>query len=323
MKKRWRFIRRFIIVISIIFLIFPAWLLWFLIANDAPVIYGSVIWHEPYKEDFHTDIYLPTQIKFEKTPVVLYIHGGAWIGGNKATVNNNRFNGAFNSLRENGYAIVSPEYTLAKLDKPPFPDCIKDVSTALQWIKLNANEYNFDINNIGVFGESSGAQIAMMLAYPDDKVSFLTNNQPNINYVINVYGPTDLEKLYQLPLLDSLKNMIDRLPERLEKRLDITNYLFGFDPEKDTARRKEYMAFYSPVNYISNTAPATLIIHGEEDQLVPVEQSKTLKQKLDSVQVENKIHILINTNHAFRGATEQQKDSVQRWIVDFIKQKYR
>lgn len=323
MKKRRRPLRRFIVVILVIIFIFPAWLLWFLIANDAPVIYGNVIWHKSYKENFYTDIYLPTQSKFEKTPVVVYIHGGAWIGGNKATVNNNRFNGAFNRLRENGYAIVSPEYTLATLNKPPFPDCINDVSMALQWIKLHADAYNFDVNNIGVFGESSGAQIAMMLAYPDEKVSFLAANQPKINYVINVYGPTDLEKLYKLPLLDSLKKVIDRFPESLEKRLDITNYLFGFDPEKDTTRRKEYMALYSPMSYINSTAPSTLIIHGEADQLVPVEQSKTLKHKLDSLQVENKIHILKDTDHAFRGATEQQKDSVQRWIVDFIEEKYR
>ncbi len=58
----------------------------FFVAIDAPIIHGKVIFNQEYKENLTLDIYLPTQLKYEKTPVVVFIHGGAWIGGRKGVV---------------------------------------------------------------------------------------------------------------------------------------------------------------------------------------------------------------------------------------------
>lgn len=317
-----RRLKRIFIFIIIILIGFAGFLAWFFINTDAPVIHGKIIWHQPYKEDLKLDVYLPTQLKYEKTPVVVYFHGGAWLGGNKATVNLNRFNKAFNRLRENGYAIISPEYTLATRDKPPFPDCIIDAYMSLQWIRRNADEYNFDLENIGVFGESARAHIAMMLAYAEEDNFGLDDSGIDLRYVVDVYGPSDLNELYNSSLVDSLRTYLQRLPEKLEDRLDVTHYLFGFDPEEDTAKRKEYATLYSPISYINRSVPPTLIIHGKLDQIVPIEQSKSLKILLDSNQVENDFHLLRGMDHAFRGASKQQKDSVQSWVVDFIEEKY-
>lgn len=65
------------------------------------------------------------------------------------------------------------------------------------------------------------------------------------------------------------------------------------------------------------------MIHGDSDRVVPIGQSHELKQLLDSLGIDNELHVLQGVDHAFRGATAAQKDSVQMWIVDFIVGNYR
>ncbi len=291
---------------------------YYFISNDAPVIHGKVIHHIKFKDKLTLDLYLPTRAYDKKTPVVLFVHGGAWVGGSKVNVNINRFHGAFNSLRENGYAIVSPDYTLASHKSSPFPNCIMDVFDAIGWMADNATEYNFDMENWGIFGESAGAHIAMMTTYADAGLfsSDSTSMQPN--YVVDVYGPTYLKDLYHAPTADSIDKQLAKLPDGLREHFNVKKYLFGFDPEKHPVERKQFMQKYSPISYLKSSLPPTLIIHGDSDRVVPIGQSLVLKEKLDSLNVEHEIHILQNVDHAFLNATEKDMENVQKWIVEFI-----
>ncbi|MEJ0031628.1 MAG: alpha/beta hydrolase [Bacteroidota bacterium] len=99
--------------------------------------------------------------------MIFFIHGGAWIGGTKGSVNFNRVNGAVNKLREHGYTVISPNYSLAGKERSVFPECILDVYDAIDWTKDNASRYDLDTTHVGLMGESAGAHIAMMIAFPD------------------------------------------------------------------------------------------------------------------------------------------------------------
>ncbi|MTI29748.1 alpha/beta hydrolase, partial [Xanthovirga aplysinae] len=315
------FIKRSFVVIITVTIIIGVGLLWFFMANEAPILKGKIIPQIKYKKDLTLDVYLPTQLAHPKTPVVVFIHGGGWIMGRKEALNVNRFHGAINQLRDNGYAVVSPEYTLAKADKSPFPDCIHDAFDVLSWVKRNAKKFNFDTQNIGVLGESAGAHIAMMAAYTQDEK--LPSIGLSLNYVINVYGPSDLEELYQMPALDKVNELLEKLPGSLGDNLDITHYLFGFNPKLDSLKAKKFANHYSPIQYLNTKAPPTLIIHGSKDQIVPLSQALNLKEKLDTLQIEHDLHILENVDHAFMGASSEQKQLVQDWILTFIQKYYR
>jgi len=298
-------------------------LAYFFISKDAPLIHGEVIFHQEYKEGLTLDIYLPTQNIYEQSPVVLFFHGGAWITGSKEAININRFNGAINILRDKGYTVLSPNYTLARNGKAPFPDCIMDAYDAIRWIENNADRYNFDLENVGVFGESAGAHIAMMAGYVDSEIFSTTKNTDiSLKYVVDVYGPNDLERLYHMQTLDSINALLSKLPDPLKEHLDIAQHLFGFDPELNSEKAQVYMDRYSPINFLTRNSPPTLMIHGIMDQIVPIDQSLILHEKLDSLKVENEIHALENVNHAFRGASIDQKEDVQEWIVGFIDKQY-
>src|SRR5687767_14074552 len=90
MKKRWKF---FFLLLTLVITMLSG-LGFFLIANDAPIITGNVTRNVEYKDGLKLDVYAPTRQVYDKTPVVLYIHGGAWIAGAKEGINFNRFNQA-------------------------------------------------------------------------------------------------------------------------------------------------------------------------------------------------------------------------------------
>jgi acetyl esterase/lipase len=317
-KKRWKLL----ILVFILFVCSVSGLAYYLISNDAPIVSGQVIRNILYKDGLELDIYLPTRKVYDRTPVVVYIHGGAWISGMKEGLNFNRFNGAANHLRESGYAIVSINYTLAESNQSPFPSCIEDAADALLWIQKHALDYNFDLNNVGLFGESAGAHIAMMIAYSPTSMSTMENPPMPLRYVVEVYGPTLLKNIYYAPVVDTLYKKLAQLPNHLHQHLDLPKFIFGFDPRQDSARAWQMMEMYSPYNFLTASAPPTLMIHGDKDRVVPADQSVLLQAKLDSLKVKNEIHFVEGADHAFAYATLEQKTAIQKWIVEFILRHY-
>jgi len=310
MKKRWKFLIFLIALTSGLAITLG----YFLVSNDAPIITGKVVRNIEYKPGLKLDIYQPTTKVYEKTPVIVYVHGGAWIAGFKESLNFNRFNHAINTLRESGYAIVSVNYTLAHPNKSPFPDCIKDASDAVSWLTQNSALYNFDVYNIGLFGESAGAQIAMMVAYSQDSVKF--------NYVVDIYGPNQLAGILHSPIIDTLNSFVGKFPDHYRPRLSPEKYIFGLDPKQDSVAVTQMVQAYSPYNYLTSSVPPTLIIQGDCDRIVPLSQSTTLQTKLESLGVENDIHIVKGADHLFAKATPQQKLELQKRVVAFIWKHY-
>jgi len=316
-------LKRFFKFSLVIIIVFIGSIYYFFKVNNAPILQGEVKLCMEYQEGLLLDIYLPTKMVYKKTPVLLYYHGGAWISGRKETVNNARFNEAFNQLREKGYAVVSPEYTLGEFGQSPFPDCITDTFDAIAWIEENADKYNFDLQNIGVLGESAGGHLALMTAFADAE-NFNSKIHVPMQYVVAAYPPTDLAYLYkeQRFILDSINMMAGKLPTSIQKIFDGNQYLFGFDPEQDSLRTQTFTKKYSPITYISDKQIPTLILHGNSDRVVPFSQSKILIEKLQQEHIPYEYHFLENVDHAFMGATDAQKAQVQEWIVDFVIRKY-
>ncbi len=291
--------------------------------TQAPVFQGDVIRNISFKPGVTLDYYQPTKAVHVRHPVVVFYHGGAWITGAKESINFTRYNRAINHLRDQGYAVVSPNYTLARNGNSPFPDCIHDAYDALHWVESNAHEYHFDINNVGIFGESAGAHLAMVVTYVKPEIFDAQPNSIDIRYLIDVYGPNNLHGLYTMQTLDSLNKLLEKLPPKLQRSLDLSRRLFGFDPKDDPVKAKEIMDLYSPYYYVEETAPSTLIIHGKKDQIVPVDQSTNLKIRLDSLGINNEMHLLDRSNHAFIGASKQQRGQVQNWIINFVEKHHR
>jgi acetyl esterase/lipase len=97
-------------------------------------------------------------------PAVLWVHGGAWVGGevhpNKAAW-----------LATRGYFTASVEYRLAKVshtDGPKWPSQIQDCKLAVRWLRANAARYHVDPDHIGIWGESAGGHLVSCVGTLDD-----------------------------------------------------------------------------------------------------------------------------------------------------------
>jgi acetyl esterase/lipase len=315
-RKKWLWLLLIVIVLPLIF--FPLFLLY----TSAPIVEGDSEFNLSYNSDQYLDFYYPTKAKFQKSPLIVFAHGGGWIIGNKESINFNRFNGAIEKLRAEGFAIASPSYTLAEDGISPFPQNIKDLIDAIDWLKKNSETYSIDTNRIGLFGESAGAHLSLMIALHAYAEKHPQWSHPKIDYLVDVYGPIKMNDLNFSENVDSLYSYINHLPDMLRGPLDIRKNLFGFDPQEDSLKTKIFMDLYSPFCFIKNDMPPILIIHGDEDQIVPIKQSRDLKGRLDSFNLEYKYHELVGVNHGFIGANESQKDSIQDWVSRFIISQY-
>lgn len=193
------------------------------------------------------DIYQPKGLE-TKTPVVIAIHGGSWVKGDKSIMAD-----FGNMLASQGYAVISPSYRLAP--KFIYPAQIEDIRAAARWIEANTDRFNLDSKRIVALGKSAGGQLAALLAVQNK------NNVPNIIAVVDFYGPMDFTVKPPRPI-----------PE-VEK---IASTYLGSTQEKSP----KLYAEASPITHVSPEDPPFMIIHGTQDRTVPLSQSKAMVEAL-------------------------------------------
>ena len=252
------------------------------------------------------DIYLPQKSE-KKSPVLIFVHGGGWVGGSKSFPEGYYMNDFILKFVQEGYAVVSITYTLLN-DKTHFPAPVEDCKEAIRWIRANSVKYNFDDSNIGLWGASAGAHIGMLAAFSDEDQFSGNSNFPNysakVNYVIDYFGPADLNGLFRTETA-GFKIFLFKLffPKIYKMR---NNMIFGFtalDIKKDKKEAISRLKLYSPVSYVNKNTVPTLIIHGTKDKIVPFKESEHLKEILDENKIENELVPIKDGDHGLHNAS--------------------
>ena len=116
------------------------------------------------------DVYRPAaKAKSEKIPVIVNVHGGAWVYGDKDI-----YQWYTLKLAQRGFALVNFSYRL--VPEAPFPSAIEDIENVFQWICKNADQYGFDLNNVFAVGDSAGGHLLALYA------SAITNEEYKKTY---------------------------------------------------------------------------------------------------------------------------------------------
>lgn len=183
-------------------------------------------------------------------PIIVMIHGGSWKGGTKSMLPAENFH-----LAREGYAVAAIEYRHAP--QSPFPAALDDVFRAVDFLKTLPNEWHLDPTRIALIGRSAGGQLALSAAY--------SGREANIRGVVAFYAPSDLVLGYEQPSRRFVLN----------SRKVLEDYLGGAPNE-----RPQTCAAASPINFVNDTTPPTLLIHGLLDPIVWPNQSKNLAEKL-------------------------------------------
>jgi acetyl esterase/lipase len=238
-------------------------------------------------------------------PVLLYVHGGGWSRGDKAE------GVGWRSMAERGFLVVSVNYRLASYESK-FPAMIEDVKCAVRYLRAHAPEYNLDPNHIGAVGVSAGGHLVDLLGVADASAGWDTgeyNDQSSrVQAVVTIAGISDLtftRGVYASP--DSAAMMV----------------YHAFDEMPGAASPKLLAA--SPVTYITPDDPPFLIIHGDLDNIVPVEQSQVLDEQLRRSGVPVKLVIIKNGTHSIDGenispTAEEVANLITIFLEEHLKQ---
>lgn len=242
------------------------------------------------------DLYLPPGASGPRRPAVLYLHGGAWVGGDK------RKSAGVQDIPElvrRGYVVASAKYRLAPDYKFPAP--LEDAKCAVRYLRARAAEYNLDPDRIGVWGASAGGQLVSMMGLDPagyNRGEYLEQSS-RVAAVADLFGPADL----------TVTDM-----NWLQKFL--LYRAFGtFDPAAPILKEA------SPVTYITPNAPPFLILHGEVDALVPPSQSRDFSARLQAAGVTATLVVVKNANHEFNptaGPISPTRAELTRLLADFF-----
>jgi acetyl esterase/lipase len=221
------------------------------------------------------DLYLPEKGGDKPLPLLVWVHGGGWLGGSKG-----ENPGA--ALTAGGeYASASVEYRFS--DKAVFPAQIQDCQAAVRFLRANAAKYNIDPDHIGVWGGSAGGHLVALLgtaggadAFP--KIGENQSQSDRVQAVVDIFGPADFAAVKRQVAADkAVKNIFN-----FEDMSSPYAKLFGAVP----GERPELEKSASPVTFVSKDDPPFLIIHGTADTLVPYAQSTEFAAALKRAGVE-------------------------------------
>lgn len=256
--------------------------------------YKDVIYKKRDNKELTLDIYTNKEAK-EATPIIIYIFGNGWIYGDKVIPS--AIESIINLLKDEGYAVISTSYELMD-DEVIFKDQISDVKDTIRWIYKNKDKYNFDVNNIGIIGPSAGAQLSMMAAFSREDEFIgdqsLKSYSSKVKYIIDLFGPARLSKI----------NLSVGPEEVVEKFSDS-------DIEKLS---KEF----SPIEYIREDLPDTLIIHSLKDNIVPYETSVELYETALKYNNNFELYTLQNCTHYLENLSNTEALNLYMKIVDYI-----
>jgi len=225
------------------------------------------------------DVYVPPTGK-SSYPVVVWIHGGAWMSNDKYA-DMGYMKSTLREFIEKGYAVASIDYRWSTM--AIFPAQIQDCNQALEFLYQNADKYKLDKNRLALIGFSAGGHLANLVGLSNNnniKDFYVDGKKPHfkIKVVLDFYGPIDFF---------TLKGHESKDPH------SPINLLLGGTVADNEAKAKQA----GPVTYIDKNDPPFLIVQGEKDESVNPDQVINLSEKLKAVGIKNDLMIVPNAPH--------------------------
>ena len=241
------------------------------------------------------DLYFPDEPSTR--PVLVFVHGGAWVTGTKEEANE-RWLGLLRApLVARGFIVASIEHRLSPAHR--WPAHVEDGACAVRYLRAHAAEYGLDSGRIGAWGSSSGGHIVALLGTAADG-DFATAEwagfSSRVSPVVDLYGPADLTSDDWGP----------------EDRAAFSLVFTTGDPASPI------LVEASPVTLVSPGDAPFLIFHGDEDTVVPVSQSVALDAALGGAGVASELVVVEGGNHGLPAPTDPTEAQIVARIVDFF-----
>ena len=250
------------------------------------------------------DLYLPVATGGKLPPVLVYIHGGGWFENTKDDCPGSTF-------AQHGYAVACIDYRLATGNcaiGSVFPVQMHDAKAAVRWLRQNADAYGYDANYIGAIGESSGGHLAALLGVSSG-ISELEGAanlgiSSAVQAVVDWYGPEDITQGPMVfeddPCLTNFGALSETYGGEAVPYFYWT-YAWGvfLGGSLTDSTILEQAKDATPLSFIDASDPPFLIMHGETDGMVPIEQSELLADALKAASVDVTFIRLPSAGHGY------------------------
>lgn len=218
----------------------------------------DIVYAESEHGPLQLDIHLPEQ---RNAPLVLWIHGGAWRAGSRASP-------SAVSIVEQGFALASIGFRQSPV--APFPAQVHDIKAAIRFLRANAERYGYDASRIAIWGHSSGGHLAALVgttngvAEMEGTLGEHLDQSSAVQAIIDGAGPTDFTTI----LVQSTEFGFGLRKPALE-------LLLGGDLEDPEVQARARAA--SPYFQVSAGDPPLFLMHGMQDNQVPINQALQLQ----------------------------------------------
>ncbi|HYH74725.1 MAG TPA: alpha/beta hydrolase [Candidatus Saccharimonadales bacterium] len=213
------------------------------------------------------DLHIPDSTK--QYPLLVYVHGGGWYAGSKESAVATDY---ISEVARLGYVVASINYRL--VPEYTFPSQIEDTKCAIRFLRANADKYQIDAARVGILGESAGGYLAALAGTSGNNTTFKTAEyaaeSDDVQAVVDLFGPTTF-----------VGTTASASATRMAK-----NFLGTADPTAASAG-----------TYATQDDPPFLIVHGDADKTVPLEQSQLLHAQLQQVGVSSELLVVRNGGH--------------------------
>lgn len=257
------------------------------------------------EDSLKLDLYLPAAEgraseagkRSAASPLVVWIHGGAWRSGSKADV-------PILPLVQRGFAITSVDYRLSPVAK--FPAQVHDIKAAIRYLRASQEKLGVNAERIAIAGASAGGHLAALVGVTnghrelEGDIGLHRDESSDVQAIVSFYGMSNFTTILQ-----------QSTPHGLQVRVPALELLLGGPPaEKSDAAR-----LASPVFHVDSRDPPLLLLHGDQDVQAPINQSHELHGAYLRVKRPVKLEVLHGAGHG--GAAFFAPESlkiVQEWL---------
>jgi acetyl esterase/lipase len=253
----------------------------------------------PYRriegETLALDLYLPPPGN-DRHPAIVFVHGGGFVTGHTRMMGAaTDFPARLAALAARGYVVASIQYRLAP--RVHFPGQVRDAKAAIAWLRDHAGKYGIDPTRVAIWGSSAGGTIAatvgttcgIALFEPEDAA--LPPGKTCVQAVADWFGPI-----------------------AMDGQVLGATYLGCVTGEPCDERRRSA----SPATYVKKGAPPFLLLHGDSDKLVPLDQSGQFAGVLRAAGVDTSLEIVAGAEHGLKATDRARQQSILDHAMDTL-----
>ena len=214
-----------------------------------------------------------------RAPLIVWVHGGAWRSGSKKGM-------PLGKLVEEGYAVASADYRLST--EARFPAQVHDLKAAIRFLRGHGGEWKLPLKKILIAGDSAGGHLAALVGVSNGHAQLEGDagndraRSSDVQGILSFYGGANLSTILK-----------QSTPHGLSVRVPALELLLGGQPEDVP----ELARLASPVFHVDKNDPPLLLLHGDQDPQMPVNQSLELRGAYEKVKAPVQLKIVHGAVH--------------------------